>query len=435
MMMKTFLVSSLCALSIATNATEYTITSTNDSGAGTLREALSMNESGDIITFQSSLSGTITLASDLPPVQFDTLINGPSSLAVTINGANAYQMFDVSANAYVTVTNLVLEDVKTSTAGGAFLLGEGGVLTLDTVTVPHCESSCEAPIFVSETAAILANDVTFSNPGNGGVDIVLEQDSGAMLSCSNSVQPQIWLETTGSSVIYKEGPGTLDLKASSSIDTLLVADEGTLLFSDTALQPIYALSSGTLVGTSTSFYVGNIGLVKTGDGGFGTINNTQDYYQDSTGNLIVKIDAAANTDLVHALEVGHLAGSLIIQLAPGEYTASTAYTLVTCDEGFTAPFDNAYFDIPGMGLQTIMNANLSYTADSVVLTITSNFTVQEPMGFASMAAAAKPALSPPASPVNKLYKWMLSHKKKPKQNVLKTMTDYTKQLAKDIKKK
>jgi hypothetical protein len=150
---------------------------------------------------------------------------------------------------------------------------------------------------------------------------------------------------------------------------------------------------------------------------------------------VVKIDASANTDLVHALEVGHLAGNLIIQLAPGDYTASTAYSLLTCDEGFTSPFDNAYFDIPGEGLQSISNASLNYTSDSVILIITDNFTVNAPMGFASLQAVQKkPPVVMTTTPVNDLFKWTVRHKKPPKENVQLVVKNYTQALKNKVKR-
>src|SRR6185295_9390202 len=189
----------------------------------------------------------------------------------------------------------------TSTAGGAVTVGGSGIVLLDTVSAPHCESSCQAPIKVSSYTALITNNVTFTNPGSSGVDILFEQDSFAMLGCDSLVSPQVWVDTTGPVAMYKEGDGVMEIKAASSIDLQMIVDAGTLVFSDTTTEPLYALSSGTLEGTSTSYYIANMGLVKTGLD-FGTITNTFDYYQTSGSNVVVKIDDAANTDLIHALE-------------------------------------------------------------------------------------------------------------------------------------
>ncbi|WP_022665369.1 autotransporter domain-containing protein [Desulfospira joergensenii] len=57
-------------------AATYTVTNLNDSGPGSLREAITNASDGDTIEFDSGLSGTITLASDLPDLNSVTLSGG-----------------------------------------------------------------------------------------------------------------------------------------------------------------------------------------------------------------------------------------------------------------------------------------------------------------------------------------------------------------------
>jgi len=430
-MLKHILFSSSLVIGVAGFATDYPVTSTDDSGPGTLRDAMNSIGAGDTITFDSMLSGTITLASALPALTIDTTIAGPDSLAVTIDGNAAYQIFEVNSN--TVITNLVLTNNDTTTIGSAILVDDGAVLMLDTVSIPHCGGSCQAPVMVSAEAALLTNNVTFSSPSSSGVDITFDSDSAAIFGCDNSVQPQIWIATTGNSNMYKEGVGTMEIKAASSVDMALVADDGTLIFSDTTIEPVYALPSGILQGTSTSEYVANVGIVQTGSG-FGTITNATDYYQDTSAVLNIKIDGSGNTDLVYAEATGHLAGDLVIQLAPGTYTASTEYTMMTCDAGFTTPFDNVYFDM-GDGLEGISNASLSYTDTSVVLTITSTFNVSSHTALVAKKKCPPPEKKPSDSPVSKMFKKAFKHKKVPKENVCDVIKTYTKKMDKKAKKK
>ena len=51
----------LCAMAMQTRAATITVTNTNDSGPGSLRQALTMANDGDTITF--AVTGTITLTS------------------------------------------------------------------------------------------------------------------------------------------------------------------------------------------------------------------------------------------------------------------------------------------------------------------------------------------------------------------------------------
>ena len=70
-------------------AATFTVTSLGDSGAGTLRDAIDSANSAagdDIINFQTGLTGTITLASDLPKLYEAVAIEGPGATVVTVDG-------------------------------------------------------------------------------------------------------------------------------------------------------------------------------------------------------------------------------------------------------------------------------------------------------------------------------------------------------------
>lgn len=117
-----------------------------DDGLCTLREAItaantdtasgaSAGECGagsgpDTITF--GVSGTITLASELPFITGDLSISGAD--AITVSGASTYQLFVVSAGT-VTLSGLTITagDAPSGTGGGIFNLG--GTLTVTDSTI------------------------------------------------------------------------------------------------------------------------------------------------------------------------------------------------------------------------------------------------------------------------------------------------------------
>ncbi|MGA7397448.1 MAG: choice-of-anchor Q domain-containing protein, partial [Solirubrobacterales bacterium] len=78
-------------------AADLTVTSTADSGAGSLREAINTANltpaTGDRILFQSGLSGAITLAGDLPRLAGPTEINGPGMDQLKIEGSKQFSIF------------------------------------------------------------------------------------------------------------------------------------------------------------------------------------------------------------------------------------------------------------------------------------------------------------------------------------------------------
>src|SRR5205814_6355440 len=69
------------------HAATLTVINTNDSGAGSLRQAISDSSSGDTISFDSSLNGqTITLASGELLIDKNLTITGPGAHSLAING-------------------------------------------------------------------------------------------------------------------------------------------------------------------------------------------------------------------------------------------------------------------------------------------------------------------------------------------------------------
>src|SRR4051812_35106425 len=73
-------------------AATFTVTNLNDSGAGSLRAAIvSANTAAgaDTVTFQSGLTGTITLTSGEIAITDDVTITGPGAASITVTKSGA----------------------------------------------------------------------------------------------------------------------------------------------------------------------------------------------------------------------------------------------------------------------------------------------------------------------------------------------------------
>src|SRR5436305_9150933 len=80
------------------DAATFTVTNLNDAGAGSLRQALiSANTAAgaDVITFQSGLSGTITLTSGQLYANDSVDIQGPGAATLTVAASPANRVFYV----------------------------------------------------------------------------------------------------------------------------------------------------------------------------------------------------------------------------------------------------------------------------------------------------------------------------------------------------
>ena len=118
-------------------AATIVVTNSNDSGAGSLRNAIAVALPGDTITFSGDM--TITLGSELVISQSLT-IDGETH-AVTVSGGNATRVFNVTAG-HVTFAHLTIADgnVQTTDCGSQVLKCGGGIMLQNSsvvVTVTH----------------------------------------------------------------------------------------------------------------------------------------------------------------------------------------------------------------------------------------------------------------------------------------------------------
>ena len=119
----------------------YTVTTNSDNSTDgddllSLREAISLandNTGADRIVFANSLSGSrITLNAGLEitdSVVIDGDRNNDDTPDITINGDDAYRIFDVS-NGTVALNGLTLEEGKSDGSGGALLVKNGNTVNL-----------------------------------------------------------------------------------------------------------------------------------------------------------------------------------------------------------------------------------------------------------------------------------------------------------------
>ncbi|NUQ83034.1 MAG: hypothetical protein HUU10_15635, partial [Bacteroidetes bacterium] len=119
--------------------TTYTVTNTNDSGAGSLRQAILAAEASagaDIIN-ATGISGTITLVTGLPVISQDLTINGPGSVSLSISGNDLVRPFfitggSVSLSGFSIVNGYAKGNDGYNRGAGA---GMGGAIYLDAGTL------------------------------------------------------------------------------------------------------------------------------------------------------------------------------------------------------------------------------------------------------------------------------------------------------------
>jgi hypothetical protein len=141
-----------CTVCFNAHAATNTVTSLNDSGAGSLRRATAVSVDGDVIDFTTN--GTITLTSGELEITNNLTINGPGATNLVVSGNNTSRVFNISSSsATVTVSGVTIRDGRApdgATAGGGdtgFDGGDynggdgaygGGIFNLGTLTLTNC---------------------------------------------------------------------------------------------------------------------------------------------------------------------------------------------------------------------------------------------------------------------------------------------------------
>ena len=171
-------------------AATYTVANTNDSGPGSLRQAiLDANASSgvaDTIDFDLSLSGpqTITLASQLPTITDGAglTIDGGSA-DITLSGNNAVRVFMVGNSAKLTLNNLTVANGRADNAGG-------GILNLGTLEVNNYTiSGNRAGTFsggIHNVGTLTVNSSTISGNSAGTDNGGIGNASAGTLTVNNS---------------------------------------------------------------------------------------------------------------------------------------------------------------------------------------------------------------------------------------------------------
>jgi hypothetical protein len=125
--------SALCLVALCTQAATISVTNTNDSGAGSLRQAIGDANDGDTVDF--GVTGTITLTTGELIVGKSVTINGPGSDNLAVDGNHASRVFHVRGGVTATISGLTITNGSISNNSGGGIYNDHSTLTVSNCTL------------------------------------------------------------------------------------------------------------------------------------------------------------------------------------------------------------------------------------------------------------------------------------------------------------
>lgn len=150
----------------------FTVTNTNDSGAGSLRQAITdANSAGSgTINFAAGVSGIIDLTTSLPFITSNTSINGPGAAVLTVQRSFApntpkFVVFTTTGNSTVSISGLTIKNGDGLLSGGG-VVNEAGTLTVTNCTITN-NKSVQGGGIVSAGTLTVSNTIIANNTAKG----------------------------------------------------------------------------------------------------------------------------------------------------------------------------------------------------------------------------------------------------------------------------
>jgi hypothetical protein len=363
-----------CALAISAHATTIIVSNTNDSGPGSLRQALADANDGDMID-ATSISGVITLTAAQLLVDKSVTINGAGADVLAIDGNATTRVFQTDTGETVTISGLMIRNGQ-GNFGGGILNGDSATLT------------------------IINSTLSDNSGGFGGGAF----NSGRLAMVNSTVSGNIASEGGG---IYNSGAGILTI-TNSTFSGNAASSIGGGVFNLGTLQ----LAHSTLSDNSARFLAGGIlnfqnleignTILKRGDSGENIYNNTQgivtslgyNVSSDDGGDILTGPGDQTLTDPMLGPLQDNGGSTLTHALLPGSPAINAG------DPSFTPP---PFFDQRGPAFARVVNGRVdigSFEVQGLSTTPTPSPTgTPIPTPSATPTATASPAATSSPTPV------------------------------------
>ncbi|MCX6460741.1 MAG: hypothetical protein NTZ03_10580 [Actinobacteria bacterium] len=244
------------------------VTSASDSGAGSLREAITAaNDTGnvdatlpDVITFDPSVTDPIVLASDLPAITGAVNIVGPGARVLTVSGDDKFRPFSFAAGSTVRLSGLGIAHghggEQFAPSGGNVQVAQGATAFIDGVSLTGGSAHDGGGVTTSGDLTLTNSVVSGNSASQWGGGVMVVKYPSAPAPAVTIVNSTI----TGNSGRYSgggvmtQGGGVVTVTASTIAGNsgndgygggVLTYNGGSLSLRSTVLSANYAATGGT----------------------------------------------------------------------------------------------------------------------------------------------------------------------------------------------
>jgi hypothetical protein len=331
-------------LCLDARAATYVVTSLNDTGAGSLREAISKansNPGADTINFGAGLQGTITLTSNHIFISDALTINGPGASLLTISGGGNYRIFYIDnpfpqpvlpatgPDFVVSLSGLTLSSGRTATGHG------GAILSYKSLTLSGMALSGNQSL-------------------RGGALAYYPENDGALAVTSSTLSNNTAVDTTSASSGYGGAINT------GTRGGLASGTRASLTISDSRIENNVSDNSGGGLNLST---LGLTTVLRTSIVGNQVKAMTAFANNRNGGGLVfVKGRLLMDGSTVSGNVAANNAGGIeLVQYDPNLQTAATVSSVTIANSTISGNVANA----TGGGIQLYGNVNLLLSGSSV----------------------------------------------------------------------
>jgi hypothetical protein len=165
----TICVTLLSVIGNSAHVTVIPVTNTNDSGPGSMRQALAIANDGDTID-ATAISGVIALTTGVLIVNKNVAINGPGADVLAVDANAASTVFHVTSLGPVAFSDLTIRNGQ-GNFGGGILNGSGGTVTIINSTVSENAAPFGGGIYNSGTLTVVNSTVSSNMASSEGAGV------------------------------------------------------------------------------------------------------------------------------------------------------------------------------------------------------------------------------------------------------------------------